>query len=735
MGTFKDLKFPSTYKYSSDSENIPLEFYENVFPISRRIDLFLGYFSSNAIKVLSESFAEFLFRGGSIRIVTNHVFSLRDKENLIDDSSLENEDKIIDIFTDIKQLENELGEHGKHFFDCLKYLKKHNRLTILPVKFNQVDLAHSKIMILFDGENYISTDGSINFTLPALTKNMESFEVNAPWKGEIFEKRVIDEIEKFEKIITKRHNQYTYISPDQIETVIDRIGKEKDILDLLDDSINLPDNSFSRKVKAVKERRKIKFREIINDYRKSQKIPLFPFPEPFQYQKEAYERWTENCGKGLFAMATGTGKTLTALYCLIKEFDKSKIQKNIIIVPGEELVRQWAEELMACNFSNVFLWYSKNKRLQRDKRNISFLKDSNAINIVITYDSFILKSFQSMFSRIMTDYIVVFDEAHNIGATGFKNTIKKLEFNKVIGLSATPLRMWDEDNDNQFIEDLFKSYYPNYTFVFPMKQAIESKYLCSYHYYPFFSELTDDEFEEYLRLTRKIPFGADGRINSHAAIKRQFLLDRATNKSTELLKIIKVLVEENRYKYTLVYCPKGIRDTDESGERIIHSLGKLTAEEFKHKDLNIQFFVGETKSRDLLLKEFEGGAIDMLFAIKCLDEGINIPITQNAIFLASGKNYREFVQRRGRILRKFENEVFKKEYANIYDIVVLPSVVQFKQHENTAKKMIVNEFRRLVEFYRMAIPNSKTVKTINEVLAKYGLTLYYIEYLIDQENG
>ena len=104
MSCFKDVNFPPTYKYSSDSEYIPLKFYNDVFPIAKKIDLFLGYFSSNAIKVLSKSFAEFVVNGGEMRVITNHIYSLKDKENLIDYNSLEDEDKIIDIFSDLEKL-------------------------------------------------------------------------------------------------------------------------------------------------------------------------------------------------------------------------------------------------------------------------------------------------------------------------------------------------------------------------------------------------------------------------------------------------------------------------------------------------------------------------------------------------------------------------------------------------------------------------------------------------------
>ena len=184
------------------------------------------------------------------------------------------------------------------------------------------------------------------------------------------------------------------------------------------------------------------------------------------------------------------------------------------------------------------------------------------------------------------------------------------------------------------------------------------------------------------------------------------------------------------FGWTLVYCPKGRVDhTDE--ERIIHTLGTLTAKKFPN--INIQFFVGKTKDRDLLLKDFEDKNVHMLFAIKVLDEGVNVPMAQNAIFLASGKNYREFVQRRGRILRKYKSDAFEKTHANIYDIVVLPSLKQYDNHTITSKKLIISEFRRLFEFYKTAIQDDSVFWKIENELKKYRLTQYHIENIIENE--
>src|SRR5690606_39193021 len=163
------------------------------------------------------------------------------------------------------------------------------------------------------GKEYISTEGSINFTLPALIKNSESFQVETPWNGNVSRERIKEERVNFNRIFNKEHPSYQYISTDQIEVVINAIGKDKDIKDLLDDSLELRDDEgYNQKVIRILERKKRRFEEKLEKIRIS---PKFPFPQgPREYQKLAYNSWVENNYQGIFAMATGTGKTLTSLY-------------------------------------------------------------------------------------------------------------------------------------------------------------------------------------------------------------------------------------------------------------------------------------------------------------------------------------------------------------------------------------------------------------------------------------
>ena len=735
---FREINFPRTYKYSSDSEHIPLEFYHETFPIAKKVDLFLGYFSSNAIKVLSKSFAEFVINGGEMRIITNHVYSLKDKENLIDNRNLNDEDKIIDIFNDIEKLEHELRDYGKHFFDCLKYLLKNKKLQIQPVKFNNIDLAHCKRMILYDGNDYISTDGSINFTLPALTKNSESFEVNVPWVNEVFKMRVNSERDKFEQVFNGTDPDYLHIGSEELEVIINKFGKDKNAQDLLEDSLKIENSDFGEKVKRIQNLKKVRFTAKLKILRNT---PKFPFKEgPREYQSEAYDKWIESNYQGIFAMATGTGKTITSLNCAVELFKKTEQYSIIITVPTVTLVNQWIKEANKFNFKSI-ISTTKSKNWEGDLRRVIFNKQHGIGNnhnyvFITTYATFNKPKCQRLIKKIShEDTLLIADEAHNLGApTSLKNLPHNIS--KRIGLSATPERIYDDIGSSK-LYGFFNSFPPVYTFKFSMKEAIENEYLTPYYYYPYFVNLEHEELEEYLKITRELvkhyDFTNDKWKDSatQKLIQRKRIIHKARNKKECLKQIFKDVKAKNEtLKYTFVYVPEGYEPKNEITDdseieiedvRIINDYSKII-NDFGYKTYQ---FLGETKNRNKVLNQFKNGELEILTAMKALDEGVDIPITRNAIFCASTGNPRQFIQRRGRVLRLHEG----KESANIYDMIVSPSMDSLIYEDAELKEMEVRifqgELRRVANFLyssenMMEIINEK----IRDVAEEFNLDVF-----------
>ena len=729
---FRDINFPPTYKYTSDSDYIPLEFYEHAFPIAASIDILLGYFSSNAIKVLSQSLAEFLYNGGKMRIITNHVYSLMDYENLILNPRLENEDKWINIFEDLSEIEKNLSAEGYHFFDCLKFLLKEGRLEILPVKFNDVDLAHCKTMILYDGVDYITTDGSINFTLSALLKNSESFQVDTPWNGEVSNIRIKDARENFERIFNKEHPAYNYIDKDKIEVVINAIGKDKDIQDLFDDSLELNQSNYSEKVKKIIKNKKTRFKNKIEKIKELESKPHFPkfggkISEPREYQKEAYQEWVKKNYSGVFAMATGTGKTITSLNCLLNVYKSESYYRAIILVPSIALLNQWEEEVKAFNFNNILKVGGGNnweKELANFSSNYSWGLKEDLI-IISTYGSFVLDRFQRLFQKIQKEFFLIADEAHNMGANNIKEVLPNIEVAKKIGLSATPKRIYDPEGT--FAIDAFFKDSPPYTYNFGMEKALEFGFLTEYKYYPQIVELTDDEFEEYVEISKKLlkffDFNTgkfkDDPIVEILLLKRKNIIHKAHNKLYLFSSIVGELEKIKKNKYVFAYIPEGyMEDPNGDSSRLLDQYLQKIHKDFPQIKMNS--YTAADQNLNEILRGFEDGKIEILFAMKMLDEGVDIPRAEVGIFASSTGNPRQFIQRRGRLLRKHKD----KAYATIYDMVVIPKLENnLDELFKIEKNLVRNELNRVAYFASLSMNFYDSKEILNDVCNKYDLDL------------
>ena len=722
---FKEVDFPPTYKYSSDSDYIPLEFYEETFPISTNIDLLLGYFSSNAIKVLSRSFAEFIYNGGKMRLITNHVYSFSDYENLLNDISFKDEDKIINIFSDLSEIEKNLSFEGKHFFDCLKYLLKNEKLEIVPVKFNNVELAHCKKMILFDGVDYILTEGSINFTLPALLKNSESFQVETPWNGVVSSMRIEDEKKNFEKIINQEHPNYTYIDKEKIEIVINSIGRDKDVSDLLDDSLEFNKGEYSERVKKILNKKKERFYQRLEDLSDS---PKFPFPQgPREYQKEAFNNWVKKDYSGVFAMATGTGKTITSLNCLLNIYNETKSYKAIILVPSIALLNQWEEEVKSFNFKNILKIGGGNnweKELATYVSNFTWNIKGDIV-IISTYGSFVTNKFQKYFKKIENDLLLIADEAHNMGANNIKSKLPIIKIKKRIGLSATPKRVYDEEGTealNSFFNDK-----PPYTYSFNMERALKESFLTEYKYFPIIVELNEEELEEYIELSKKLLKFFDFEkgvfkndpIVEMLLLKRKNIIHKANNKISCFKNILKELEKEDKLNYIFTYIPEGYtEDYEGNSEKILDKFIRAANETIPNLKLNS--YTSEDSDLKDILRGFSEGKIDLLFAMKMLDEGVDVPRAEVGIFCSSTGNPRQFIQRRGRLLRKHPS----KSFATIYDMVVIPKLSnETTEFFNMEKNMVKNEIQRVAYFASLSMNFYDSIRNLENVLKKYEFNL------------
>lgn len=406
----------------------------------------------------------------------------------------------------------------------------------------------------------------------------------------------------------------------------------------------------------------------------------------FPHQRAAIDSWFENDCHGIMAMATGTGRTFTAISA-VRELEATNSSPSLVIiaVPFTHLVDQWVEELAVMGYEAVAgygstqRWTSQFNKLSRKNRALD-----RVMFAVVTYAALATERLEHEVVKHAATTLLIADECHYLGAARTR-CFMELPIRYRLGLSATPARYFDDDGTRLLME-----YFAGVIFSYGLKEAIEDGRLTPYKYYPEAVELTADEFAEYRELTTRIgrAFALAGKSGDEEAaqlllLKRARLMNNAKRKLDWLhANLASKTAEELRF--TLVYA--GDQLFDQVLELIGVKLGipchAFTAEQ-------------STAERARLLRQFAAEEISILVAMKCLDEGVDVPPTRRAYFLASSGNRREFVQRRGRILRLSPG----KDHAIIHDAVsVPPHSLGSITLTPTETSLLSSQFGRIQEF-------------------------------------
>lgn len=728
----KDCDWSLDRDYKTGSENEPLQFYLDGLANSNEFNLLLGYFSSSAINLLSVGFATFISKGGKMKMVINHLLSSKDKEAI----EKANEEAIAKVFdlTDVVSLGRVLDEYDTHFFECLAYLIAEKRIEIKVIKpKNGKGVAHYKSGVFSDGQDYVGYKASCNFTLYGLSENLEELEAFLSWENGRSNKLIKKQLKLIDDYFAEKDEDVEYISVSDIEVVLkDKFGK-KDINELL-----VQEEQLLKKKQSLVSNPKLKktIAKLFSDIETIRRTPRFPYAEgPREYQVNAYNSWVANNYKGMFAMATGTGKTITSLNCLLNEYKKTGIYRAIITVPTTALVEQWKKECTKFNFKNIITVSSK----ENWDKNLAFFNTASKLIdtsyiVIVTYASLPRPKFQSYFTQLPKDTILIADETHNLGSQGLLRLLPSIHLEKRIGLSATPHRKFDETG-NQAIQEFFNDE-PPYIVSFSMEEALKIGWLCNYTYYPHIVKLTDQEMEKYkelsLQLLRMGLFDKEtGTFRSSPQIEmklleRKRIIHKAANKLEAFKAILKSEFDKRKnLKYTLVYVPEGIESTfdetdfsveTEDENKLINEYTKAVSQ--TDDSVMVKQFTANSTNREEILKNFEQSNIHVLTSMKCLDEGVDVPRSELAIFCASTGNPRQFIQRRGRVLRLHKDKI----HATIHDLVVVPEVSDESTFE-MEKGLVKKELERVVDFANLAINKTGTYETLKNILDYYNLNL------------
>lgn len=679
--------------YNSDQDDTLNEFYVPALSNSIKYKRIAGYFSSNAFAIAAKGIAKFINNGGKMQLIANVVLSEEDQNAIKKALDVAQRNMIVEF----ENLEDELM---KDHIKMLAWMVKNNLLEI-KIAVVKRGIEHQKIGILEDSDgNFISFSGSENETYQAWINNDEQFHVFCSWEDGVKD-HLYGDLNIFDSLWGNRANKVkVYDVSDAftkglIETApksmaeYERISKRATELLL---------SQHKASAKKTSEHSPIKLRDI---------------------QLNAVENWLKNMKRGIFEMATGTGKTFTALGCLNELLAPNESLLCIITCPYQHLVQQWRRSIAQFGIAvdNIIIADSSNygwKDVLTDTLiDISLDHRSKAI-VLTTHSSFSSKDFSNIMKKYGKDVptLLIADEVHGIGA---EKTMEGLidEYQYRLGLSATPKRWLDEVGTKKIYE-----YFGDVVFEFPLEKAINTinpdtgkTYLVPYRYIPKFVSLNDEEIQEYINVSRAIVMNYSkatndeekGQILEHLLFKRSNIIKNASEKYVVLSKILQDL--SSSINMTIVYCsPKQINNV-----MSIVNEAKIPSHRFTMSEgTSASERYHGLSERDYILKKFAEGNYKVLVAMKCLDEGVDVPPARQAILMASSGNPREYIQRIGRIIRRYDN----KEEAVIYDIMVSVSKNLPKELKYVEEKIYASEMKRCADIARIALNNAEAMKLL-----------------------
>lgn len=442
--------------------------------------------------------------------------------------------------------------------------------------------------------------------------------------------------------------------------------------------------------------------------------PVFPQDLVLRrYQHQAVANWLENKGRGTLKMATGSGKTIIALAIATELYQQIGLQVLIIVCPYRHLVNQWSRECKKFNLEPIAAmgrvdnWQAQlsNKLYNLNNGSQSF------VTIITTNSTLISQGFQSQLKYFPAKTLIVGDEAHNLGSSRLELSLPR-NIGLRLALSATPERQYDEVGTEALLNYFGEIIQPEFTLADAIKQGA----LVHYLYYPIFVKLTTSEALLYAKLTKRIGWilSKDSSLQDNDTLislltKRSRLVATASNKLDSLKELMLSKLDTT---HTLFYCGDGYLDNNiRQIDAVTHLLGKELG-------YRVNTYTTDTplEKRENLRRQFESGQLQGLVAIRCLDEGVDIPIIKTAIILASTSNHRQFIQRRGRILRPHPD----KKQAVLYDMIVVPPDLD-RQTWEVEKSLLRKELTRFLTFAELADNATEATNKLLQLQNRYQL--------------
>ncbi|MDK2824230.1 MAG: hypothetical protein PWP71_2148 [Clostridia bacterium] len=705
-------------EYRSLSDNIIRDFYLPLLSNAIYYKRAVGFFSSSALIEISKGITGLVRNGGSIQLIASP--RLHDEDIKAIYKGYEEREKVIERAI-LREFDEPKNYFDKERLNLLATLIASGTLELkiaFTLNKNNLGIFHEKMGLIFDSEgNKVVFSGSMNESLTAFSDNYESIDVFCSWKTEFEKNKVSDKISAFEKL-------WNDIEPNVKVIEFPKVAYEK-LQTYKQDTINL----FIDEEEAAQSL----VRETNIKYEAKKNTPTIPSNFSFyDYQLEAINEWARNGYRGIFDMATGTGKTYTGLGAIVNLYNKCNGNLAVIIVcPYQHLVEQWVEDIVKFNIDPIVGYSnSSQKNYRKNLRNAVFDFNINAKKFfcfICTNATFKLDYIQNEVTQLKGNVLLLVDEAHNFGAMGISQTLKE-NYKYRLALSAT----LERHNDDEGTE-MLKSYFGKKCIEYPLERAIREGKLAPYYYYPKVVTLSPPELEQYNYLTNEIgkclqkdKFGKTklSEKGKKLALKRARLVAGAIGKVDLLLEIMESYKNES---HILVYCgaTKLLDQNYDDDIEDIRQIDLITKKLWETFRMKVSQFTSKenNQERAILKKAFEDGdSLQALIAIKCLDEGVNIPKIKTAFILASTTNPKEYIQRRGRVLRLAEG----KEEAVIYDFITLPRPLDEVKNLTLEqiqkdKSLIKNELNRIIEFKDLSKNPIDGDRLISEIYEAYEL--------------
>jgi len=715
--SLKDIEIKKEYRNLHG--NIVKDFFNPLLGESVLYKRSVGFFSSTALTCFSVGLCKFLQNGGKIQLVASPKLSDEDikamqegyeKRKIIEDS----------LLRELHEPNNFLQNDR---LNMLANLIAEERMDI-KIAFTESGMYHEKLGVIEDAEkNYVAFSGSLNESENAFKNNYETIDVYCSWNDS--ENRAFSKKQAFENIWTGNDETLKLFDfPKLKDEIVGKYKKSEPKFDMDEKEV----------LYMIPEPKNIE----VHDSCKTQNVPTMPdWLNLHDYQKESIDKWAGQNYRGIFDMATGTGKTLTGLSAMTRLFHDKFPEKlfAIIVCPYQHLVEQWVEDIVNFNIKPIIGYSASPQKDWKDRLRDSVIDiglkslKKDFFCFICTNATFSSKYVQGHLSRIRVPKILIIDEAHNFGAPYLsKWLLDSYEYR--IGLSATIKRHGDEEGTEKLFD-----FFGEKCIEYDIERAIKEKKLTPYNYHPVLVYLDDDELSEYKRLSKEIKnnqiVDKQGRhkLTKYGEIlvmERARIIAGASSKIPALKE--KILPYKND-SHILVYCgattilPQDEDSTSvqENEERQIVAISRMLGNELGIK--NHHFTSNENvKERNELKERFSNGDLQALVAIKCLDEGVNIPKIKTAFILASTTNPKEYIQRRGRVLRLSDG----KDFAEIYDFITLPypleNVSSMTEYQvNEVKSLVKRELLRAEEFARISMNWVEAESVLNEIRETYQI--------------